>query len=81
MQVNCREENNVGGDNDLSYGSCCSTRVSTLVADMKRRANALDDFVAFLCDAWRLGQDHGELSLISLELGVMPWKKTWLLYS
>ena len=49
------------------------TLVSTLVKDMRRRANALDKILAlFLCDAWRLGQDHGEPTLMSLELGDKP---------
>lgn len=26
----------------------------------------------FLCDAWRLGQDHGEPSWTSFEIGAMP---------
>jgi hypothetical protein len=40
---------------------------------MKKRANALDDIASlFLCDAWKLGKDHGEPSLMSLELGVIP---------
>lgn len=39
---------------------------------MKRTTNALDDFVSlFLCNAWRLTQDHGELSLMNLELDEM----------
>jgi hypothetical protein len=41
---------------------------------MKRRANALDDISSlFMCDAWRLGKYHGEPSLMSLELGVIPF--------
>jgi len=36
-------------------------------------ANTLHDLLAlFLCDAWRLRQDHREPSLTSLELGVIP---------
>ena len=42
-------------------------KVPTLGKDMKIRSSSLDDFVAlFLCDAWRLGQDHGEPNLMSL---------------
>jgi len=53
MQVNPREEHNVGSDDGLSCGSC-SARVSTLVEDMESAAYALYDFVAlFLWDAWR----------------------------
>jgi hypothetical protein len=73
MQVNPREEHDIGGDDGLSCGSRCSTRISTLVEDMDSGVNTLHDFVAlFLWDAWRLGKDHGEPSLMSLELGVMP---------
>jgi len=72
-QVNPREEHDIGEDDGLSCGSCCSTKVSTLGEGVKRRDNTSDDCVSlFLCDAWRLGQDHGEPSLISLELGVIP---------
>ena len=40
---------------------------------MKERANVLDYIAAlFLCDVWRLGKDHKEPSLMSLELGVIP---------
>jgi hypothetical protein len=80
MHVNPREEHDVG-DDDGYYGSCCSTRVSTLVEDMESGANALHDFGAlFLWDV-RLGKDHGETSLMSLELGVMPClEEDWLLY-
>lgn len=53
--------------------SCSSARICTLVEDMESGATALHDFRAlFLWDAWRLGQDHGESSLMSLELDVMP---------
>jgi hypothetical protein len=52
--------------------SCCIALVSTLVDDVENGANALHDFGAlFLWDV-RLGKDHGETRLISLELGVMP---------
>lgn len=40
MHVNPRE------DNDGYFGSCCSTRVSTLVEDMENGANTLHDFGA-----------------------------------
>jgi hypothetical protein len=37
-------------------------------------SNTLDDIVAsFLCDSWRLGKDNGEPSLMSLDLGVIPF--------
>jgi hypothetical protein len=40
---------------------------------MKERANVLDYIATlFLCDVWRLGKDHKEPSLMSLELGVIP---------
>jgi hypothetical protein len=56
MQVNPREEHDDGGDDGLSYGSCCSTRVLTLVEDMRKGASTLDEIATFfLCDAWRLG--------------------------
>jgi hypothetical protein len=35
MQVNPREEHDIGGDDGLFYSSCCSTRVSTLVEDIE----------------------------------------------
>jgi hypothetical protein len=69
MHVNPREERDVGHD-DAYYNSCCSARASTL-KDMESGANALHDYGAlFLWDV-RLGKDHGETSLMSLELGVM----------
>jgi hypothetical protein len=56
MKVNAREELDARGSDDFSC-----------------RANALDDIATlFLCDAWMLGKDHGEPSLISFELGLMP---------
>jgi hypothetical protein len=62
----------VGGDNG-SYGSLCSSKVSTLVEDMESGANALHGFGAlFLLDV-RLGQDHGDTTLNSLEPGMMPF--------
>jgi len=65
------KEHDVEDDNGY-YGSCCSTRVSTLVEDMKSNTNALHDFGAlFLWDV-RLGKDHGEISVMNLELHVMP---------
>jgi hypothetical protein len=61
MHINPREEHDVGGD-DGYYGSCCSTRVSTLVEDMESGANALHDFGALFFWDVRLGKDHGEMS-------------------
>jgi hypothetical protein len=56
-QVNPREEHDIEGDDGFSCGSCCITRVFTLVEDMESGVKALDDLVAlFLCDAWRLGK-------------------------
>jgi hypothetical protein len=73
MQVNPREEHDVGDDDGLSCDSCCSARVSTLVEDMESGVDTLHDFVALLMwDAWRLGQHHEEPNLTSLEFGVMP---------
>lgn len=44
--------------------------------DLSCRANALDDIATlFLCDAWRLEQDRGETSFVSLELDVLPYFK------
>jgi hypothetical protein len=43
MHVNPREEHDVGDDDDY-YGSCCSSRVSTLAKDMSSGANSLHDF-------------------------------------
>jgi hypothetical protein len=41
---------------------------------MKRIDNALYDISSlFMCDAWRLGKYHGEPSLMSLDLGVIPF--------
>jgi hypothetical protein len=45
IHVNPREEHDIE-DDDGSYGSCCSTRVSTLVEDMESGANPLHDFGA-----------------------------------
>jgi hypothetical protein len=54
MHINHRKEHDIGGD-DGSCGICCSTKVSTLVEDMKSGANALHGFGAlFFWDA-RLG--------------------------
>jgi hypothetical protein len=48
MQVKTREEHDARGSDDLSG-----------------RANVLDDIATLcLCDAWRLGKDHGEPSWI-----------------
>ena len=48
-------------------------RVSTLVEDMESGANTLHNLAALLLwGAWRLGQDHGEPSLMHLQLGVTP---------
>ena len=45
-------------------------------------ANALHDFVAsLLWDAWKLGKDHGDPRLMSLELGVTPGLKEDLVNS
>jgi hypothetical protein len=71
IHVNPGEVHDVG-DDDGSYGSCCNTRVSTLVIDIESGASALHDFGAFFLWNVKLRQDHGELSLISLELGVIP---------
>ena len=43
MQVNPREKHDGGGDDGLSYDSCCSANIITLVEDMKKGANTLDD--------------------------------------
>ena len=41
---------------------------------MKKRANASDDIATmFLCDAWRLGKDHGKPSLMSPKLVVIHY--------
>jgi hypothetical protein len=56
MQVKTREEHDARGSDDF-FG----------------RANVLDDIATLcLCDAWRLGKDHGEPSWMNLELGVIP---------
>jgi hypothetical protein len=68
----------VGGDNG-SYGSLCSSKVSTLVEDMESGANALHGFGALFWDV-RLGQDHREISLMSLEIGVRPWVEEDLVF-
>jgi hypothetical protein len=39
---------------------------------MESGANTLHDFGALFFWDVRLGKDHGEISLMSLELGVMP---------
>jgi hypothetical protein len=40
--------------------------------DMESRANPLHDFEALFMWDVKLGQDHGETNLMSLQLGVMP---------
>jgi hypothetical protein len=70
IHVNHREEHDVGDDG--SYGSCCNTSIFTLVEEMKSGANGLHDCGTFFLWDVRLGQDRGEMSLTSLELGVMP---------
>jgi hypothetical protein len=71
MHIKPREEHNVGCDVG-SCGFCFSTRVSTLVENMESGANALHGFGALLFWDVRLGKDHGEMSLMSLDLGVLP---------
>ena len=51
------------------------------------RANALDNIATlFLCDGWRLEQDHGEPRFVSLDLDVLPHFKedlfivTWMFH-
>jgi hypothetical protein len=62
MRINPSKEHDIG-DDDGYCGSCCSTRVSTLVEDRESGDNTLHDFGAFfLCDV-RLEQDHGEKNL------------------
>jgi hypothetical protein len=40
---------------------------------MNTRANTLGDFATlFLHDAWMIEKDHGNPSLISLKIGVIP---------
>jgi hypothetical protein len=71
MHVNPREEHDIG-DDDGYYGFCCSIRVSTLVEVMEGGVDALHYFGPWFLWDVRLGQDHGETSLMSLELGVVP---------
>jgi hypothetical protein len=71
MHINPREEHDVGGD-DGSCGSYCSTRFSTLVEDVESGVNTLHGFGALFFWDVRVGKNHGEMSLMSLELGVMP---------
>jgi hypothetical protein len=70
MHINPREEHDIQGD-DGFCGSCCSTRVSSLVEDMESGANSFHCFGALFFWDVRLGQDHGEMNLTSLELGVI----------
>jgi hypothetical protein len=72
MHINPKEEHNVGGD-DGSCGSCCSTRVSTLLKDMESGANTLHGFGDLFFWDVRLGKDHGKMSLMIFEVGVMPY--------
>jgi hypothetical protein len=48
MHVNPREEHGVEVDDDC-YDSCCSTRVSTLVEDIKSGVIALHGFGVLFC--------------------------------
>ena len=59
MHINSREEHDVGGV-DGYYGSCCGTRVSTIVEDIKSADNSFHDFGAFFFWDMRLGKDHGK---------------------
>ena len=52
--INHTENRNVE-DVDDYYGSCCSTRVSTLEEDMEGGANALHDFEALFLRGVKLG--------------------------
>jgi hypothetical protein len=78
MHVNHRQEHDIEDDDD--YDSYCSTRVSTVVEDIESGANALHEFGdVFFWDV-RLGKDHGAISLMSLELGMMPCLEKKLSY-
>jgi len=70
MHENPREKHEIK-DDDGYYGSCCRNRVSTLVKDMESGANALHNFGALLLWDVKLGKEHGETSLLNLELKVM----------
>ena len=69
MHAKPREEHDVG-DDDSYYGSYCRVRVSNLVEESG--ANALNDFGSLFLLKVKLRQDDREISLTSLELGVMP---------
>jgi hypothetical protein len=63
MHIIPREKHVVGSD-DGSCGSCCSTRVSTLVEDIESRASTLCGFGALFVWDVRLRKDHGVMSLV-----------------
>jgi hypothetical protein len=69
IYMNPRKEHDIEHD-DGSYGSCCSTKFSTLVEDTKSGANALHYFLALFFWDVRQGKDHGGLEFLIIHGGI-----------